>query len=122
MKITCFILSVEPFSKHLSPSYHSVSSHTFSAFHKLNLYTLTSNSVSCSPVIISEVAFAKYQVRQMHIHRQPDAFHYFCLQRRPELCMSLFGNLFLSTELCVFLHHNFFFLFFLLFKDEKLNF
>lgn len=44
----------------------------------------------------------------MHTHRQPDAFDYCYLQRRPELSMSQFGNLFLSTEFCVFLHQNLF--------------
>lgn len=66
--------------------------------------------VSCLHVIICELAFALYQVRQMHIHRQPDAFDYCYLQGRPEPCMSQFGNLFLYTEFCVFLHHNLFLL------------
>lgn len=81
---------------------------TFSTFHKFILISLPlstffqfSQLFSCDYLWVSI-----YQVRQRHIHRQPDAFDYCYLQKGPELCIAWFGNLFLYIEFCVFLHHN----------------
>lgn len=101
-------MSLKSFSYHLSPLYHSGSLCAFSTFHKLILFFLPLSSFFQFSQLFScdYLWVGIYQARQRHIHKQPNAFDYCYLQRRPELCISQFGNLFLYTEFCVFLYHS----------------